>query len=70
MSRVGEREGGGVGFQSDRPTERSDNERSGLSGVQAPSRHEMAARERGRMEKGCRGERKKGKKVPSQLGDA
>lgn len=28
---------GGGGFQSDRPTEKSDNERSGLSGVQTAS---------------------------------
>lgn len=33
--RVGRRRGG---FQSDRPTEKSDNERSGLSGVQTVSR--------------------------------
>lgn len=31
-------------FQSDRPTEKSDNERSGLSGVQTPSRAKIAAR--------------------------
>lgn len=33
------------GFQSDRPTEKSDNERSGLSGVQTPFLREIAARE-------------------------
>ncbi|CAB1426855.1 unnamed protein product [Pleuronectes platessa] len=37
--------GGGGGFQSDRLTEGSDNERSGLSGVQTPSPCEIAARE-------------------------
>ncbi len=35
--RVGKRKRRG-GFQSDRPTERSDNERSGLSGAQTVSR--------------------------------
>ena len=47
--------GGGGGFQSDRLTEGSDNERSGLSGVQTPSLREIAARE-GKADGGGGGE--------------
>lgn len=61
-------EGGeGGGLQSDRLTERSDNERSGLSGVQTASPSPIAVRWKGRESRqGERGQRGGGE-VPSQL---
>lgn len=55
------------GLQSDRLTERSDNERSGLSGVQTASLSAIAARGRGGRDNRVNGDWKVERKVPSQL---